>query len=109
MKTIKLFPKLKTRKVLRLTLIKGMNMEDEKGYAKLIKLAKPDFVEAKAYMAVGFARQRLGYEKMPLHSQVRDFAKKIAKLSKLKILDEKADSRVVLLGKSRKGMKIRSQ
>ena len=109
LETAKLFPKLKTRRVLRLTLIKGMNMEDEKGYAKLIKLAKPDFVEAKSYMAVGFSRQRLGYDKMPLHSQVKDFAKKIAKLSGLKVLDEKADSRVVLLGKSRKGMKIKFQ
>ena len=109
LETVKIFPKLKTRRVLRLTLIKGMNMEDERGYAKLIKLSKPDFVEAKSYMAVGFSRQRLGYEKMPSHSQVKSFAKKIAKLSGLKVLDEKVDSRVVLLGKSRKGMKIKSQ
>jgi len=107
MKTVKLFPKLKTRKVLRLTLIKDLNMKDEKGYANLIKIAKPDFVEAKGFMSVGFSRQRLGYEHMPRHNEVKNFAKKIAKLTNLKILDEKKESSVVLLGKSKNKMRIR--
>lgn len=109
MKTIKLFPKLKTRKVMRLTLIKGLNMENIEGYANLIKTAKPDFVEAKAFMSVGFSRQRLGYEKMPFHSEIKEFSRKLSKLTGLKILDEKKESCVVLLGKSKKNMKIKLQ
>jgi tRNA wybutosine-synthesizing protein 1 len=82
-------------------------MKDEKGYANLIKIAKPDFVEAKGFMSVGFSRQRLGYEHMPRHNEVKNFAKKIAKLTNLKILDEKKESSVVLLGKSKNKMRIR--
>ena len=107
LKTLKILPKLKTRKVLRLTLVKDLNMRNIEGYANLIKIAKPDFVEAKGFMSVGFSRKRLGYEKMPFHSEIREFAKKLAKLSGLKILDEKKESCVVLLGKDRKKMMIK--
>lgn len=101
MKTLKLLPKLnkKTRTVLRLTLVRDINMTDAEGYAKLIKLAKPKFVEAKAYMAVGFSRARLGMPYMPLHQEIKDFAKQIAKHSDYKIVDEKKNSRVVLMMK----------
>ena len=108
LKTINLFPKLKTRKVIRLTLIKDLNMNNIEGYADLIKIAKPDFVECKSYMAVGFSRQRLGYEKMPWHSEIREFSKQLAKLTDLKILDEKKESCVVLLGKTKKNMRIKT-
>jgi tRNA wybutosine-synthesizing protein 1 len=108
LRTISLLPKLKTRRVLRLTLIKDLNMNDLSGYASLINQAKPDFVEVKGFMSVGFARQRLGYDKMPFHNSVRAFSKKLAKLANLKVLDEKIESCVVLLGKSKKSMKIKS-
>ena len=109
MKTIKLFPKLKTRKVLRLTLVRGLNMQDIEDYAKLIKITGPDFIEVKGFMSVGFSRQRLGYERMPFHDEIKAFSKELAKLTGLKVLDEKIESRVVLLGKSKKRMKIKVQ
>jgi len=108
LKTVRLFPKLKTRKVLRLTLIRDLNMEDFEGYAKLIKAAKPHFVEVKSYISVGFARKRLGYEKMPLHSEVKEFAKTLCSFIGMKILDEQKESEVVLIGNNKKGMKIKS-
>lgn len=107
-KTLNLFQKLKCRKVMRLTLIKDLNMDDLKGYANLIKIAKPDFVEVKAFMSMGFSRQRLGYEKMPWHHEIKEFSEKIAKLAGLKILDEKKESCVLLLGKSKTKMKIKA-
>lgn len=107
-KTLKLFPRLKTRKVLRLTLIKDLNMCDLDGFAHLVKIAKPDFVECKAFMSTGFSRQRLGYEKMPWHKEIREFSEKLAKLSGLKVLDEKKESCVVLLGRNKKKMKIKA-
>ena len=98
-KTLELMPELKTRTVIRITLIKGINMKDEKAYAGLIKKAGPMFVELKAYMFVGSSRKRLLESNMPLHEEVKEFAEKVAELSGYKIIDEKKESRVVLLAK----------
>jgi tRNA wybutosine-synthesizing protein 1 len=114
--TLSLFPKLKTRKVIRMTLVKGINsnMKDEmiSNYAELIKKSQSDFVEVKGYMSVGFARNRkgMGYDAMPTYEEIKDFAKKIAKsLEKegYKILDEHEFSRVVLVGRDKSRMKIK--
>ena len=110
--TLELFPKLKTRKVIRMTLVKGKNNNMNDGhireYSELIKLADPDFIEVKGYMSVGFARNRegMGYDSMPMYDEVQEFAKKIAEATGLKILDEHEFSRVVLVGKDKKRMKI---
>jgi len=108
-KTLSIFPKLNTRKVVRMTLVKDLNMSEEnaKEFSLLIKKAKPDFVEVKGFMSVGYARYRLGYEKMPSHKEIKDFAKKLAKLLNYKILGEHKMSRIVLIGKSKARMKIK--
>jgi len=106
LQTLKILGKLPTRKVLRMSLVRDLNLGFEKEYAKLIKLAKPDFVEVKGFVSVGFARQRLGYERMPIQSEIELFAGKIAKLTNLKILDKHKASKIVLLGKNKKLMKI---
>ena len=98
--------KSKTRTTLRLTLIKGINMEDVDGWAKQIELANPDFVEVKAYMFVGSSRQRLNLENMPYHRDVKNFAELIAKKLDYKILDEQVSSRVVLIAKEDKPDRI---
>ena len=111
--TISLFPKLKTRKVIRMTLVKGMNMgnRDVKEFAVLIKRASPDFVEVKSYMSVGFARYRIGYDKMPSHAEIRRFAKLLASEldNNYRVLGEHITSRIVLIGKSKKKMKIKKR
>jgi len=117
--TLELFPKLKTRKVIRMTLVKGFNnnMKNEfiKDYLKLIKKANPDFIEVKGFMSVGFARKRknMGYDVMPSHEEIKDFSEKLAKeLNQqeldYKILDEHKSSRVILLGKDKNKMKIKN-
>ncbi|MGM5488029.1 MAG: 4-demethylwyosine synthase TYW1 [Nanobdellota archaeon] len=88
-----------TRTTLRCTLIKGMNMTDAAGWGGLIKRADPLFVEVKAYMFVGSSRLRLTIENMPRHHEVRAFAEEIANESGYQIIDEKEESRVVLLMK----------
>jgi tRNA wybutosine-synthesizing protein 1 len=98
---------LDCRTVFRINLVKDLNMIEPENYAELIKKANPMFVEIKGFMSVGFARQRLGYERMPLHEDIVEFAEKISKETGLKILDEKKESRVVLLGKSKGDMKIK--
>ena len=109
--TLSLLPKLKCRTVIRLTLIKEMNMKEEhaKQYAELIKKASPLFVHVKGYVALGCSKERLGEEKMPSHKEVREFAQKILKQlknEKYKFLDEKKESFVVLLGKDKSRMRI---
>lgn len=114
-KTLELFPKLKkkTRTVFRMNLVLNLNMDKEyiHEYAMLIKKSKPLFVEIKGFMSVGYARERLGYERMPKYEDVLNFSKLISKeLKKLgedyKILDTHEFSRVAVLGKNKKDLKI---
>lgn len=91
----------KKRGTLRITLIKGWNMVEPENYAKLIWKAQPRFVEVKAYMNVGFSKQRLEMRNMPRHEEVMEFAAEIAEHAGMKIIDEKKESRVVLLMKKR--------
>lgn len=88
-----------SRTVVRLTLIKGYNMDDRavKNYAKLINRAEPDFVEAKAYMYLGYSRLRLQYENMPEHTDIVNFAIKLSKETGYEVVSESEPSRVVLL------------
>ena len=99
------------RMVFRMNLIKDFNMYEEhiKEYAKLIVKAKPWFVEIKGYMSVGFARQRLGYDKMPTDKEMKLFIEKLAKETKLKILDSHEFSRAWVLGKSKSRLKIKEE
>lgn len=102
---------LNCRTVIRMTLVKDKNMLDNqiKDYTKLIKKASPDFIEVKGYVSVGFARKRLGYETMPTHKEIKEFSKGLTKeLKDYKILDEHISSKIVLLGKNKKKMKIKS-
>lgn len=87
------------RSVIRLTLVRNLNMIKPEKYAKMIEKANPKFVEAKAYMAVGFSRERLGLSYMPQHEEIMKFAEAIEQNSSYRITDEKKESRVVLLTK----------
>lgn len=98
--TLELLPRLNCVKVLRLTLVKNLNMKNPEKYSKLIKKADPDFVEPKGYVAVGHSRSRLGLEYMPTHSEIKEFSKELEELTDYQISDEFEPSRVVLLEKN---------
>lgn len=103
METLSLFPSLDTRKIVRLTLIKPLNMAEPESYASLIKKSGADFVEVKSYMAVGFSRQRgLGIENMPRHEEILEFAKKLGEKLNYELIDNKSESRVALLSNRNK-------
>jgi wyosine [tRNA(Phe)-imidazoG37] synthetase (radical SAM superfamily) len=53
-------------------------------------------------MAVGFARlqNRIKYDDMASHEEIKEFAEKITNSIGYKIKDEKKDSRVILLSKN---------
>ncbi len=99
MKTLELLPSLDTRTVIRHTLVKGWNMEHVKEYAKLDAMVEPDFIEAKAYVFVGYSRERLSIQNMPSHEEIQKFARSLADETSYHYADEKEDSRVVLLSR----------
>lgn len=87
------------RSVIRLTLVKGFNFAAPEDYAKLIGKYKPMFVEAKGYVHVGHSQERLEVNNMPYHHEIIEFAKKIEENSGYRIIDEKKESKVVLLAR----------
>lgn len=99
LKSLEIMKDCNSRSVVRLTLIKGYNMDDKsvRSYAKLIELAEPQFIEAKAYMYLGYSRLRLKYENMPEHSDIVEFALKLSEETGYEFVNESEASRVVLL------------
>jgi tRNA wybutosine-synthesizing protein 1 len=99
----------KTRTIFRMNLVRNLNMNDEhiSEYANLIKKANPLFVEVKGYMSVGFARERLGYDRMPTDKEMKNFCEKLASVTGLKILDSHERSRAYVLGKDKKELEIK--
>jgi|SRR3989344_2917226 len=87
------------RGTIRLTLYNGINMMNPEGYSNILKNAGFKFLEIKSAMPIGYAQYRLKYADMPTHKEIKDFASKIARLNRLKMIDEKENSRVVLLMK----------
>jgi len=83
----------------RLTLVKNLNFVKPEEYAKIVEKYSPDFLEVKSFMSVGFSRNRLPYSDMPLHEEIKEFAKEIEKNSSYKIKDESKPSRIVLMTK----------
>jgi tRNA wybutosine-synthesizing protein 1 len=92
--------------VLRLTLVRHLNLNHPESYAQLIEKANPTYVEPKAYMHVGFSRLRLGFENMPSHEEISNFAAELAEETGYNVLDEAPDSRVVLLSRLEKAISL---
>jgi tRNA wybutosine-synthesizing protein 1 len=97
--SLELLQSLKCRTALRMTLVKNHNMNNISEYAKLIEKANPTFIETKAYMHIGFSNLRLGFNDMPQFAEVKAFTEELAKKTGYNIIDESADSRVVLLSR----------
>ena len=98
MRTLRLFPSLDTRTVVRHTLVKDINMGWADEYAALDRMADPDLIEPKGYVFVGGSRMRLSMANMPSHSEIMDFSEHLAQRTGMSVLKEKPDSRVTLLG-----------
>ncbi len=104
--SLELLSSFKCPTVIRLTLVKGENMEDLDGYAKLIEKASPTYIEPKAYMFVGYSRLRLKFENMPSYEEVKAFSRRLAEKTSYNIIDESKESRVILLSKLKKPIKF---
>jgi len=97
LETLELLPSLGTRKVFRITAVKGLNMVNPEGYAKLIEIAEPDFVEVKGYSWLGRSRDRLSKENVPRMEDIDSFAKRLAELTGYKYIDKIERARISLL------------
>jgi len=108
-----------TRRVIRLTIVKkgdegefgGMtNMlgENVGEYCDLIRRASPDFVHVKGYKAVGFAKDRMGYDSQVWHDEVKSYTEKICeKLDGYSIRAEDERSCVVCVARDGTDLKIK--
>ncbi len=85
------------RTVVRMTLVRRLNMANPELYSRLIEQAEPDFVEAKAYMHLGRSRARLSREAMPEHADILTFAGELSDSLGYKLEDDVPLSRVALL------------
>lgn len=99
-KTISIFPELKCRKVVRYTMIKGLNdsLKDIDRFIEMFEKTNTDYLEIKSYMHLGASRKNLTKAHMPTHEEVRKYAREIEKKSKMfKVHDEQKESKIVLL------------
>ncbi len=97
--SLEILSKLNTRKVIRITAVKNLNMCNEEDYARLIKMANPDFLEVKGYSWIGSSRERLDEFNVPTHKDTVEFAEKLAGLLGWEISNEHKPSRAILITK----------
>ncbi|MFP3307036.1 MAG: 4-demethylwyosine synthase TYW1 [Thermocladium sp.] len=101
LRTLKMLPKLGTRTVVRITLIKGWNTDPKyvPEFAELMRAGSPHFIEVKSYMHLGHSVYRLGKENMLSHEEVREWANKLLRElgTMYEFMDEDVNSRIVVL------------
>lgn len=86
-----------SRTLIRLTMVKGLNMTDPDGYSREIVRSRPMFVELKGYTWVGESIKRLPPTAMPTLDELRTFASEISKITGYRIAEVDGKSRVVML------------
>ncbi|WP_456474218.1 4-demethylwyosine synthase TYW1 [Candidatus Pyrohabitans sp.] len=97
MRSLEVFSQSRSRRVVRITLVRGYNLEAPEAFAPLIERADPDFIEAKGYVHVGYSRRRLTREHMPSYEEVGEFAGALAEATGYTIADSSRDSKVFLI------------
>jgi len=92
------------RTVYRLTLVKGWNVEEIKGYAELIEMGKPDFIEIKGVTYCGDSKaSTLTMQNVPWYEEVVVFVNELHKYisAEYEITCEHAHSNCILLSHSK--------
>ena len=107
-KTLELLPSFSSPTVIRFTLVRSFNIHDQalKAWAKMVEVSQPTYIELKSYMYVGASRQRLRKEDMLKHLEVLRIAKKFADMTGYKIVSQQIESRVVLLSRLDKPIRV---
>ena len=99
-KTLDMLKNLDTRTVLRITLIRNYNYDQEMipAFAEMFRKAGPHFIEIKSYMHIGRSTNRLERSNMLEMYEVREFSQQVAEQSKIfSMMDESFVSRISVL------------
>jgi tRNA wybutosine-synthesizing protein 1 len=99
-RTLKMLSTLDTRTVLRITLIRGYNDNEEMvpAFTSLLRQSNAHFVEIKSYMHIGRSTNRLEHSDMLEMDEVRCFANKLTQENNtFTVMDESEISRIVIL------------
>ncbi|MCS7122532.1 MAG: 4-demethylwyosine synthase TYW1 [Candidatus Micrarchaeota archaeon] len=100
METLHMLKDLNCRRVIRITLMRGINDDDKsiEEFAEILNDVVADYIEIKSYSYLGQSRKRLSYENVASHDHVREFARKLeAKLRDYRYHNEDPNSLIVLL------------
>ena len=106
METLEILDSFSCPTVLRQTLVPKLNMHNPEGYARLAERANATYMEPKAAMSVGAARERFGYKEMAWFEEIQQFAEELAAASSYKIVDEHGLSNIVLLSRLDKPIRL---
>ncbi|MFB0561596.1 MAG: 4-demethylwyosine synthase TYW1 [Candidatus Lokiarchaeia archaeon] len=107
MRSLELLHSFKCPTVMRLTLTGSLNFSDPEGYAKLVDMTNPTYVECKSYVSVGSSLLRgLNPNNMIWARNIKEFAEKIAEHSGYNMIDHSVPSRVTLLSRLKKPLKL---
>jgi tRNA wybutosine-synthesizing protein 1 len=87
----------KVKKALRITLVRGYNLEAPERFAELVLKAEPDYVEPKGYVHVGYSRRRLRREHMPTYEEVLEFGRRLGEEIGYTLASSSRASKVALL------------
>ncbi len=104
--TLELLKSFSCPTVIRITLVKKLNMHSPEKYAKLICKADPTYVEPKAAMSLGWFRYRLPLDAMPRFEEVKDFGELLSRHTGYNVIDSSINSRIVLLSRLNRPMKL---
>ncbi|RLE51713.1 MAG: 4-demethylwyosine synthase TYW1 [Candidatus Methanomethylicota archaeon] len=104
--TLELLKSFSCPTVIRVTLVKQLNMHSPEKYAKLICKAEPTYVEPKAAMSLGWFRYRLPLDAMPRFEEVKEFGEQLSRYTGYKMIDFSVNSRIILLSKLDKPIKL---
>lgn len=104
LETLEMLPSFTCPTVVRVTLVRGFNMNTDavEKWARMLLKAHPTFIEVKAYMHVGVSTARLARSDMPSHDEVREYAQMLASMIGYSVVSESRASRVVLLSRIEK-------
>ncbi|MEM2955569.1 MAG: 4-demethylwyosine synthase TYW1 [Nitrososphaerales archaeon] len=102
MKSLELVKSFKCPVVIRITAIKGINMDHPENFSKLISMSDCTYVEIKAYMHLGYSMHRLTRSNMPSFKEIERFSDQLSELTGYKKIGNSEESRVVLLSKLKK-------
>ena len=99
LKSMDIMSVLKCRRVLRMTMINGLNTKKKyfKEYAKLIKRANPDFIEVKSYVHIGESQKELKRINQCSFEQIKKISRALENYLDFEYCDDAFNSKICLL------------